>query len=126
MLIPVYLGIAVASIVALIASSVFYAVAPAASADGPQGADRPRPWQLCLELLRSALVASLVGGILVAADWGGARQGLLLGLSLIVLPVVLLSGSVLWERVPVRTATVHALDWVIKLAAIGAIIGAFS
>jgi hypothetical protein len=33
---------------------------------------------------------------------------------------------VLWEHVPARTATTHALDWIIKLAAVGAVIGAFA
>ncbi len=40
-------------------------------------------------------------------------------------PVVLLSGSVLWEDVPARLAAIHAGDWLIKLLLIGAILAAW-
>jgi Domain of unknown function (DUF1905) len=60
----------------------------------------------------------------VVADRGSAVNGLLLGLALTVLPIVLLAGSMLWEDVPARTAATHALDWIIKLVSIGAIVGA--
>ena len=124
-----YLGILVATVAAFVISSVYYSVAPPApAAVAGAGADtgRPQPWQLAGEVARSAVVASLVAGLLVTARWNSVAGGVLLGLALTVLPIVLLAGSVLWERVPVRTATTHAVDWAIKLTAVGAIVGAFA
>lgn len=126
------LAIAVATIAAFIISFAFYAIAPAAPgsrpapATAPAPADRPQPWQIAIELVRSAIIAGLVAGLLFAARWGGPGQGALLGLALWALPFVLLAGSVLWEQVPVRSAALHAGDWLIKLVAIGAILGLFT
>ncbi len=48
---------------------------------------------------------------------------LLLGLSMwIGFPVVLLAGSVLWEKVPPKLATIHAGDWLLKLLAVTIIV----
>jgi hypothetical protein len=79
-----------------------------------------------IELLRSAITATLVAGLLNATEESGPTAGALLGLALWVLLLVLLTGSVIWERVPVRNAALHAGDWLIKLLAIGAIVGAFA
>ena len=125
----IYLGIAIATVAAFLISSVFYSLAPPSPTTGgasEAGSRRPRPWQLAVEILRSLLVASLVAGLLVVAGWSSTVNGLLLGLALTVLPIVLLAGSVLWEGVPARAAATHALDWIIKLVAIGAIVGAFA
>lgn len=119
-------GIVVATLVAFVVSSAFYAVVPGVSAPAAGSAtDRPTPRQIVVELLRSALTASLVAGLLTAAGWSGFLAGALLGVVLWTLPVVLLAGSVNWEGVPVRTAAGHAADWLIKLVAIGAVVGAF-
>ncbi len=120
------LGITVATIAAFIISFAFYALAPAPPTAEPASEERPRPWQIAIELLRSAIISGLVAGLLLAADWGGPRQGALLALALWALPVVLLAGSVLWEKVPVRSAALHAGDWLIKLVAIGSILGLFT
>lgn len=125
----IYLGIAIATVAAFLISSVFYSLAPAAPpAHGAAaaGSRSPRPWQFAVEIVRSLLVAALVAGLLAVAGWDRVVDGLLLGLALTVLPVVLLAGSVLWEGVPVRTAATHAVDWIIKLVAIGSIVGAFA
>jgi hypothetical protein len=124
----IFLGILVATAVAFVISAVFYALVPPAPAavPGSTTGNRPRPWQFAAEVVRSALVASLVAGLLRAAGWDGTVTGVRLGLALTVLPVVLLAGSVVWERVPVRTANTHALDWLLKLAAVGAVVGAFA
>jgi len=50
-------------------------------------------------------------------------QGALLGAGLWTLPVVLLIGSVVHESTPSRSAALHAGDWLVKLVALGAIIG---
>lgn len=122
----IVVGILVATVVAFIISFAFYAVAPAAPAAGDTAPARPRTWQIIVELLRSAITATLVTGLLVAGAWSGLAAGALLGLALWALPVVLLTGSVVWENVPVRSAALHGADWLIKLLAIGAIVGAFA
>lgn len=120
------LGIATATVVAFILSFAYYALAPAAPTDRSAPQERPQPWQVGVELLRSAVVSSLIAGLLLAAGWSGPVHGALLGLALWALPVALLSGSVLWEQVPVRAAALHAGDWLIKLVAIGVIVGLFT
>lgn len=123
----VVIGIVVAAVVAFVLSSTYYALVPTGRADGGTATGgRPAAWQVAVELLRSTLVAWLLAGLLLAAGWGGAGQGALLGAALWVLPVVLLAGSVVWEQVPVRTAASHAGDWLVKLAVVGAIVGAFA
>ncbi len=121
------MGIGAATIAAFIVSSVYYSVMPAVPAAEPTaGSGRPAPWQIAAELVRSAITASLVAGLLHAGDRHGAAAGALLGLVLWVLPFVLLTGSVVWEGVPVRRAALHTGDWLVKLLAIGALVGAFA
>lgn len=119
------LGVAIATVTAFVISFVFYSIVPAAPTAKGETDNPLRPWQIAAELLRNALVAGLIAGLLVAADWDGPGQGALLGLALWTMPVVLLAGSVLWEKVPVRTAALHTGDWIIKLVAIGTILGLF-
>jgi hypothetical protein len=125
----VFLGIAIAAVAAFILSSVYYIVAPkappASAERGTARDERPKPWQILLELVRSAIVAGLLAGLMIAAGWSGAWVGALLGLSLFALPLVLLAGSVQWEKVPVSTAVLHAGDWLLKLVLIGVIVGLF-
>lgn len=135
------IGIGVATIVAFIISSTYYALVPLTPATRPDaaattrpevapgaqaGSGRPAPWQIMVELLRSAVTATLVAGLLDATGHRGPAAGALLGLALWALPLVLLTGSVVWEHVPVRDAARHAGDWLIKLLAIGAIVGALA
>ena len=123
-------GVLVATGVAFLVSFTFYALAPASPAPeqgaAPAPVARPRMWQIAVELLRGAVTATLVAALLAAGDRAGWRAGALLGLALWVLPLVLLTGSVVWENVAVRSAVPHAVDWLVKLLAIGAITGAFA
>jgi Protein of unknown function (DUF1761) len=120
----IVLGVAVAAVAALAISAVWYGAVPAASVEPVPR--RPAMAQLLVELLRNLAVASLVAGLLVASDWSGLADGALLGLSLWTLPVVLLVGSVFHEGVPIRRAALHAIDWLLKLVAIGAIVALFN
>jgi hypothetical protein len=74
------------------------------------------------------LVRSFVVGIAVAAlasligitDLIGAVQ---LGLALwVAFPVVLLTGSVIWEKEPPMLAAIHSGDWLLKLVVICVIV----
>jgi hypothetical protein len=125
------LGIGVATVAAFIVSSVYYSLmpgVPTATGDIPESG-RPAPWQIAAELVRSAITAGLVAGLLGAGEWAGewdgAAAGALFGLVLWVLPFVILTGSVVWERVPVPRAALHIGDWLVKLVVIGALVGLF-
>lgn len=37
-------------------------------------------------------------------------------------PVILLTGSVLWENIPWKVAAIHAGDWLVKLLVISVIV----
>lgn len=119
-------GILVATIAAFVLSSLYYSLAPKLpTATGEVRSDRPQPWQVVTELVRSALIAALVACLLSAAGWSGGVDGVLLGLALTVIPVVLLAGSVTWEGVSPKIAALHAVDWLIKFPVIGLIVGLF-
>ena len=119
------LGIVIAAAAAFVISAVYYGAMPAAPVTEPPP-QRPMAAQLLVEVSRNLAVAALVAGLLAVANSSGLRDGVLLGLSLWTLPVVLLAGSVFHEGVPRLRAALHAVDWLIKLVAIGAIVGPFS
>lgn len=118
-----YLAVMGSAIAALVASAVWYIVfAKARAALSPaaaQSASRPRPAQMLLELARNivlALVLCYLVALLARTSWLSA-----LGLALILwigFPVLLLSGSVMYEKVPPKLALIHAGDWLIKLVLI--------
>jgi hypothetical protein len=122
------LGIAVAAVAAFIISSVYYTVVTPLErrAVGAAALDRgrPRPWKVLTELLRTAIVASAFAWI---AHRGGdldIRHGLVLALIMWAgFPLVLLTGSVIWERVHPATAAIHTGDWLVKLLLIAVILG---
>lgn len=121
-----YLAVAVASVAAFFLSSAWYLVFAGQTDDATSGRDdgRPQPWRILVELTRSAVVASLLAGLTVRlgiTTWTGS--GLLALTMWIGFPVVLLTGSVIWEDVPVKTAALHAGDWLLKLVLIAMIVG---
>jgi hypothetical protein len=123
------LGIAVASITAFVLSSVYYSlVTPFEQrvlADRALDRGRPAPWQIAAELVRTAVVAGVFAWIAEQADLLALPDALLLAVVVwIGFPVVLLTGSVTWEKVPPVTAAIHAGDWLLKLLLIGAVLGA--
>ena len=120
------LGIALAAIAGVILSGVYYAIAPATpAATGHETPKRPALALAVVELLRNAAVAALITGLMVAGSHGGPLAGALLGLALAVLPVVLLAGSVFHEGTATRAAVIHGGDWLLKLVAIGIVVGFF-
>jgi hypothetical protein len=124
-----FLAIVVAAVAAFVVSTVWYAALDGQGAESSRGdpdvADEARPpaWKMLVELVRSLVVAAVLAGLaarLGIVRWTGAAQ---LGFVLWVgFPVVLLSGSVLWENVPPKTAVLHAGDWLLKLLAITVIV----
>lgn len=87
---------------------------------------RPQPLKMLAELVRAFLVAYVLAYVFVrvgVASWTSAVHiGLILWAGF---PFVLLTGSVLWDKVPRRLAAIHAGDWLVKLVLISAILGAW-
>ena len=119
-----------ASVVAAFVLSMLWYILLGSQTTAARGADAaanaeatPPPWKIVVELVRSAVVATVLAGLatlLRIDDWSGA---LVLGLSMWVgFPLVLLAGSVIWERVPWKLAAIHAGDWLVKLLLVSAVV----
>jgi hypothetical protein len=88
---------------------------------------RPKPKNIVLELLRTFVLALVFAIVLSEMKDTSLSASLLLGIRLwLAFPFILLSGSVMWDKVPVKLAAIHAGDWLIKLLFIAAVIGAWS
>ena len=87
---------------------------------------RPKPQNILLELLRTFILALVFAIILSELKDSSLHGSILLGLRLwLAFPLILLSGSVLWDKVPKKLAAIHAGDWFIKLLVIALIVGAW-
>lgn len=125
------LPIAAATVAAFLLSGAWYALVPAPlpASGGGQAPEAgvPSPPVLLAEVLRSAVVATIVAGLAAQLDVASIGEGALLGLVLWVgFPVVLFAGSIVHERYPARLAAIHLGDWLLKLVLIGAIVGALN
>jgi uncharacterized protein DUF1761 len=82
--------------------------------------------KLLVELARCLVLAYVIAclvALLGLGSWMGAvRLGLFLWIGF---PVILLTGSVLWENVPWKVAAIHAGDWLVKLLVIPIIVTAW-
>jgi hypothetical protein len=79
--------------------------------------------KLVVELARCLLLAYVIArfvALLGIHSWMGAVHfGFLLWIGF---PLILLTGSVLWENVPWKVAAIHAGDWLVKLLVIPIIV----
>jgi len=79
--------------------------------------------KLLVEFVRCFLLAFVITrfvGLLGISSWLSAVH---FGLSLwIGFPVILLTGSVLWDNVPWKVAAIHAGDWLVKMLVIPIIV----
>jgi hypothetical protein len=119
------LGIALAAVAGLVIGGVVYALVPMPDLEPVPAPARTGGLTAVVELARSAALAAMLAGVMAFGDLSGAADGALLGLLLVVVPLVLLAGSVFHEGASTRRASVHAADWLLKLVALGAIVGAF-
>ncbi len=125
-----YIAIVVCTVGAFILSSIWYMVFGKLRAQllalNLKEEQRPKPKNIILELLRTFLLAFLYAVVLSHFRTISLEQSLILGLLLwAAFPFILLSGSVLWDKVPIKLAAIHAGDWFIKLALIALIVGAW-
>jgi Protein of unknown function (DUF1761) len=120
------LVVAVATIAAFALSSTYYAVLGDQLADVSDAAaadERPPPWKLAVELLRSLILAAVVAGLAAQGEIDEWTGGVLLGLALwIGFPFVLLAGAVIHENTPWKLAALHGGDWLAKLLLVAGIV----
>ena len=124
-----YVAVFVAAHAAFVASSVWYvAFAKELTKFSPALAAMSNPplGNVLIEFVRSLIIAYVLARFaagLGIADWKGAMG---LGVWMWVgFPVVLLAGSIMWEKVPWQLAAIHAGDWLVKLVLIAVIVGAW-
>ena len=83
---------------------------------GTTASPHPNAVKALCELIRTLVLAYVIARLvrlLNIVDWKGAlRLGLWLWIGF---PVVLLTGSMLWQNVPWQLAAIHSGDWLIKL-----------
>jgi Protein of unknown function (DUF1761) len=123
-----YLALALAVVAAFIASSLWYSPLVFGKAflalSGVAPTAGPDPVRIACELVRTFALAYVIGRLFVLVripDW---KSALSLGLLLWVgFPVVLLTGSMLWQDVPWRLAAIHSGDWLVKMLLIALILG---
>lgn len=79
--------------------------------------------KLVIEFVRCLILAYVIArfaGLLGISSWiGAAHFGLFLWIGF---PVILLTGSVLWDNVPWKVAAIHSGDWLVKLLVIPIIV----
>lgn len=79
--------------------------------------------KLGIELVRCLVLAYVIACLVVLlglGTWLGAvRFGIFLWIGF---PIILLTGSVLWDNVPWKVAAIHAGDWLVKLLVIPIIV----
>jgi hypothetical protein len=123
-----YLAIAAATVVAFIEGSLYYSPLMF----GPMwmrlsGMDphaKVSPWAIVGEIARDFVLTYVVARLVARlsdADWRSATG---LGVWLwFGFPLMLLSGSVMWQGVSWKIGAIHAGDWLLKLLLITAIVG---
>jgi hypothetical protein len=126
-----YLAVVVAAVVAFVGSSVWYVVfgkelAKVSPVFAELQAQKPAAWRMLAvfagSLVLSFVVAYVVGLKPDVTSTKAVGIGLLLWLGLSAVQWV---GSMVWEKVPLKMAAIHAGDWLMKLVVISAIVGAW-
>lgn len=128
-----YLALIAATVAAFVASSLWYVIfgkarvellgkEPGATVD----TRKPQPAKMAVEIFRTLIVTYVVArfvALLGIASWSGALQfavWLWIGF-----PLMILSGSVLWDKRPWKLAAIHAGDWFVKLIVMAIILAAW-
>ena len=126
------LAIAAATVVVFVEGSLYYSPLMFGplwlrlSGMDPSAGPKVSPWAVVAEIARGFVLTYVVAWLLARlsdANWKSAAG---LGLWLWVgFPLMLLSGSVMWQGVSWKIAAIHAGDWLAKLLLITAIVGAW-
>lgn len=125
------LAVVVAAVAAFFSSFVWYMIfgkelAKVSPAFAELQAQRPQPQNMLVVIIGSLVLAFVIAYLLRRMDihywFGGVLLG---GLLWIGLSAVQWASSIVWEKVPLKLAAIHAGDWLVKLVLIGAIIAAW-
>lgn len=126
-----YWAVIVAAVAGFIGSSVWYVVfgnelAKVSPVFAQLQAQKPAAWRM-LAVFAGSLVLSLVVAYVIGlkedVTWMSAVGiGCLLWLGLSAMQWV---SSMVWEKVPLTMAAIHAGDWLVKLVIISVIVGAW-
>lgn len=125
-----FAALAVCVAAVFVASSIWYMVfgklrAQLLGVDSKKE-QRPKLKNILLELLRTFIVALVFAIILSEQKDTSLQASILLGIRLwLAFPFILLTGSIMWDNVPVKLAAIHSGDWFVKLGLIALIIGAW-
>ena len=126
-----YWAVIVTTLAAFAFSSVYYMVfgkarmkllanEPGATAD----VRKVPVWKVALELVRSFVVTLVLAHVIVLARIAGWLDAAQLAIWIAIgFPVMILMGSVTWDKRPWKLAAIHAGDWIIKLLLIAVILG---
>ena len=115
-----FVALAVVTVAVFVASSIWYSPLlfgrQFLELSGATASAHPSPVKGLFELLRTVVLAFVIAQLvfrLNIADW---KQAVGLGLWLWVgFPVILLTGSILWQNVPWQLAAIHSGDWLFKM-----------
>lgn len=115
-----FVALGVVTVAVFLASSIWYSPLMFGrqflELSGATASAHPSPLRALFELLRTFVLAFVIAQLvfrLNIADW---KRAVGLGLWLWVgFPVILLTGSILWQNVPWQLAAIHSGDWLIKL-----------
>ena len=122
-----FVAIGVAAVAAFILSAVWYGVFGSQLAElHPAYADSgsPSAKDAIVELARNLVVGVVLAWLVDQIGVDDWVQAALLGFVLWVgFPLIILIGSVYHEKVPVKLASIHAGDWLLKLVVIAIIVG---
>ncbi len=119
-------AVALATGAAVVASTTWYALLGDRLArydEAYAGDDGPPVWLLPVEVARSATVATAVAVLARRTGTRGRVASARLAVGLwAAFPAVLLTGSVVHEKVPWQLAAVHGGDWLAKLVLIAGVV----
>jgi hypothetical protein len=126
-----YVAIIVLTLAAFVFSSIYYIATAKARAELSEAGKKDleniqqrNPGKMLAEILRTFVLvwalAYLVQHTHSLSFSSAAKLGLVLFIGF---PLILLSGSVMWEKVPTKLATIHAGDWFVKVFLITTVLG---
>ncbi|GAB3618217.1 DUF1761 domain-containing protein [Okibacterium endophyticum] len=120
-------GIGVAVVAAFLFSTLYYIALSPLEQQALKGAAperSPAVWKAVVEFARTAVTAGVFAWIALQTELLGFPDSLLLAIILWAgFPLVLLSGSIIWEKTAPASAALHAGDWLLKLLVIGTSVG---
>jgi Protein of unknown function (DUF1761) len=128
-----YLAVVVTTLAAFVFSSVWYSVFGKARMKllgNDQGATadmrKVSTWKKLFELVRTFVVTLVMAHVIALTGivrWLDAVQ---LGIWIAIgFPVMILVGSVMWDKRPWKLAAIHAGDWLVKILLMAAMLGAW-